>query len=181
MGRTEGVHDVHVAQGGQFGGQGLVVLLFSLEETYVLAQRHVAGLHVHPGQGFRAEGHGTAQELPQVFGHGPQGEGRVELALDGTAQMGEQDHGGPGVERFADGGQHGADTLVAGDDAVFHGHVEIQTHDHPLAVQVHVVHGQYFHPELLISKGATRSGVRPPVLCHFSLLKRAALPVRPGC
>ena len=145
MGRAERVHHVDVAHGGVLGGQLFAVLLFALEEAHVLAQHHLAGLAFHALQRFGAEFHGHAEQLAHVGGHGTQRELFFKHALGGAAQMREQDDARTRVQGLPDGGQHGADALVAGDDAVMDGNIHVHAHDNALALHVHIVHGQCFH------------------------------------
>ena len=158
MGGPEGVHDIDVAQSGQPGGQGGVVLLFALEEADVLQQHHLTGRGLG-GVQVGSQLHGAAQQAGKVGGHRRQGEFFLHHALGGTAQMRKQDHARALVQRHADAGQGRTDALVIGDAAVLHGHVEILADDNGLAAALHVLQQSDGHVCLLfVREGITGKG-----------------------
>ena len=58
-----------------------------------------------------------------------------------AAEMREQDHLGALVGDLGDGGRHALDAGGVGDHAVLHRHVEVDAHQHALALHVDVVEG----------------------------------------
>ena len=158
MGGPEGVHDIDVAQSGQFGGQFGIVLLFALEEADVLQQHHFTGSGLG-GVEVGGQLHGTAQQAGKVGSHRRQGELFFHHAFGGTAQMREQDHARALVQRHADAGQGRTDTFVVGDAAILHGHVEILADDNGLAAALHVLQQSDGHVCLLfVREGITGKG-----------------------
>ena len=158
VGGPEGVHDIDVAQSGQFGGQFGIVLLFALEEADVLQQHHFTGSGLG-GVEVGGQLHGTAQQAGKVGSHRRQGELFFHHAFGGTAQMREQDHARALVQRHADAGQGRTDTFVVGDAAILHGHVEILADDNGLAAALHVLQQSDGHVCLLfVREGITGKG-----------------------
>ncbi len=141
VGGREGVVDVHIAELGQLGGEGGVVLLLAGVEAQVLQQQHAAVGQLGYGLGRRiadavgSEGHRRAQHLGQGFDHRLQAHGRHDLAL-GPVEVGQQHHLGALAAQGLDGGDDGAQAGVVADAAILHRHVEVDADQNALARQV---------------------------------------------
>ena len=123
MGGGEGVVDIDVAELGELGDEGRIVLLLALVEAGVLQQQHVAVLHRRDrfGGGLAdavgGEGDGPTQMLGDRRGDRAQRIGLVRAAL-GAAEMGHQDDFAALVGDLADRRQHAFDAGGVGDLAL---------------------------------------------------------------
>jgi len=149
MGRAERVHDVHVAQGGHFLAQGLVVGLLALDEAHVLAERDLAGRAVHAAEPVLDQPHRLAKQLLHVRGHWRQGKGFFAFAFLGSSQMGHDHDQRAHVQGLLDGGDAGADAGVVAHLAIFQRGVQVLSDERPFPGEVLVDHLAYGHGSLL--------------------------------
>ena len=141
----ERVVDPDVAELGQLGDEGRIVLLFLLVEAGVLQAEDVAVLHRRDGLGrgladaVVGEGDRLLDHLRQRGGDGLQ---RIlGVAALRPAEMREQDHLAALVGDLGDGRRDALEPGRVGDAAVFHGHVEVDAQQHALALHVDVIEG----------------------------------------
>jgi hypothetical protein len=139
--RAEGVVHVRVGERGELVGEGrpLGVVLAGLPrvEPQVLQQGHLAGgQRVHGGPGGLAdrvggEEDGRTEQLAEAGRHRRQAEGRIRRALR-AAQVGDHDHGGPGLAERGQGRQHRPDPAVVRDRPVrlVERDVQVGAHQH---------------------------------------------------
>ena len=145
MRRPESVHDIHIPQSGKLCGQFRIILLLTLEKTYIFTQRHFPRSDIQPGKGIGDKAHGHPEQFAQAGGHRLQGKSLIKLPFHRPSEMGQRDNASPSVQGKTYGGQHGADTFIAADHPILHGDIEIQAHDHALAGEVDIIHGKSFH------------------------------------
>ena len=175
--RAEGVVHIDVAQFGQrLGKSGVVRLLFRME-TDILQQGHVARLHV--GDDFFrdrpndlvAEGDRVIDELVQVIRHRPQRIFRHGLALR-PAEVRHEDNLRPFLPQQCDRGQRFADAgVVSNVDfplALLGGHVEIDTHQDTLALDLQIADGKLHGIIGRATRASGRSGCCSPTHCRTS-------------
>ncbi len=163
---TETVAYVDVRQGGELVGElaalGVVPGGLARVEAQVLDDRDLAGFEAADrvvgggADGVLGERDRRAEEFGEALGRLEEGEGRVRGAL-GAAQVRGHDHLGARLDEGLDGGQHGADAAVVGDEAVGQRDVEVGADEDPLAVHAF---GEKFVDRL--HKGTPREGSSDP-------------------
>jgi hypothetical protein len=139
----EGVVDEDVAEFGERGDEGRIVLLLAGVEAGVLQAENVAGLHLR---------HGVLGGIPDAVvdkferplddarhlgGH--QLERIFLIASLRAAEMREQDHLGALVGDLGNRARHALDAGGIGDDAVLHRHVEVDAHQDAFALHVGMI------------------------------------------
>jgi len=150
VGRAKGIVDEQVGQRGQLSGKVGIVGLFLGVKAGVLQQENITrlaglngGLHLRPDTVVQL-GDRAAQQLGQATADGVHLEILDDLAF-GAAQMGTQDHGRLSVQEVLDGGQRGPDAGVVGHLSLSEGDVEINAHQHPLPLHIHIADGFLVH------------------------------------
>ena len=146
VGGTESVVHEDLGQRRElFGKLGVVLGLARLKAD--VFQQHGFAVLQFGGKGLRAFAYHVlgqldlfAQQLGKARGNGGHGELGIERALR-AAQMGAEDQTRALIQQVLDGGQGSDDALVAGDDAVFHLHVEIAAYQYALAGYGNVFNG----------------------------------------
>ena len=125
----ERVVDPDVAELGEFGNEGRIVLLFLFMEAGVLQAEDIAVLHRGHGLGrgladaVLGEGDRLLDDLRQRFGDGLQ---RIlGIASLRPAEMRKQDDLAALVGNFGDGWRDALEPGRVGNAAVVHGHVEV--------------------------------------------------------
>jgi hypothetical protein len=131
---AERVVDVHVGQRGVALCQLRVVLRLAGIEAQVLEHHDLAVGHVVE---VLRELHVRAEQLAQPLGDRPHRQLRVR-PLRAPEMAGEDEPGAPLAQRL-DRRQRGADARVVRDPPVGERHVEVDAHEHPLALDVEVV------------------------------------------
>ena len=144
---AEGVEHEDVAIGGKGLGDLGVVLLLALVEADVLEHQDVARLERGHGLGGLLaigvvdEIHVEAGELSELVGSRLERElGLGAIAL-GATEMAHENDLGVVLLQILDGGDGGAHAGVVGHDAVLQRHVEVDAHEHALAVHIDVADG----------------------------------------
>mmetsp|Transcript_13005 Transcript_13005/g.22029 ORF Transcript_13005/g.22029 Transcript_13005/m.22029 type:complete len:479 (+) Transcript_13005:86-1522(+) len=141
VGGPEGVVDVEVRVGRELLGEVCAVLLLLGVEAHVLQEQHGAVLHARDGLlHVRAD---TVVDLDdiarEVLLEASHDGGQAELlghAL-GAAQVGGDQDLGAVVDEVLDGRDGTTDAGVVGDVlGLVHGHVEVATHEHALALEL---------------------------------------------
>ena len=130
MGGREGVVDIEVAELGEFGDEGRIVLLFALVEAGVLEQQNVAVLHRGDGvRGDLADAVGGEGDRTPESSATAAATGRSELASSGPP-LGRPKWASritlpplSAISRIV--GSDALDAGRVGDPAVLHRHVEI--------------------------------------------------------
>ena len=140
MGCTERVVDVHVGERRELGRQLRVVLRLPRLVADVLEHEDVAtgevlGERAHlRADDARRECHVGAGQLRQSVGGRTQRQPR--LAVLGTAEVRDQDQPGAAVTQLVDRRQRRADPRVVRNRAVLERHVEVDTHQYALSIDV---------------------------------------------
>ena len=145
MGGAERVVDVGVAELGELLAKRRVVLLLALVEAQVLKQEHVP-LAKRRRLLLRVLAHRVARErdrlaekLCQAQGSWAQRELLLEALARRTADVAHKDDARAVADKLLDGRQRRLDARVVGHDAVGHGNVEIDAHEHALAARIEIV------------------------------------------
>ncbi len=150
MGRAKSIVDVYVAQPGQAFGQRWVVLRFARLKAGVLQQDHVTRFHRLDGafnlgtDAIIQLGDGFAEQLTQPVSYRVHTKLWLGLAF-GPAQVTHQHHGPALIDQVLNGRQCGTDASIIGHDAILEGHVEIDTHQHTLALHIYVANSFLIH------------------------------------
>ena len=145
MRRAERVVDVGVAELGELLAKRRVVLLLALVEAQVLEQKHIP-LAKRRRLRLRVLAHRVAcerdrlaEELRQTQGSWAQRELLLEALARRTTEVAHEDDARSVADKLLDGRQCRLDARVVGHDAVGHGNVEIDAHEHALAARVEIV------------------------------------------
>ena len=140
---AEGVVHVDLGVGGERAAEGVVVVLLAGVEAQVLQHRHLpvaqVGHHLARPVAHRLVGEDdvAAEQGGEARGGRLQRVRRVGIAV-GTAQVRGEDHPRVVIDEVGDGGHRGGDARVVGHAARGgERHVEVDAHEHPLAL-----HGQ---------------------------------------
>jgi hypothetical protein len=152
----ERVVDPDVAELGEFGNEGRIVLLFLFMEAGVFQAQNIAVLHRSHGLGrgladaVFGEGDRLHDDLRQRFGDGLQ---RIlGIASLRPAEMRKQDDLAALVGNFGDGRRDALKPGRVGDAAVLHGHVEVDAQQYALGLYVDVIEGaEFVHASLSAS------------------------------
>jgi hypothetical protein len=143
--RAESVVYVDVAERRDLARQCLVVGLLALVDAAVLEQYELAGLHLDAVDPVRAHGHRAPEQFSDAGGDRRERVlGAQHAFLRPPEVRGHHDRS-TGLERTSNRRQRCADAAVIADLAVFHRHVQIGANQHPLALQVHVLHALERH------------------------------------
>ena len=174
----ERVVDPDVAELGQRGDEGRIVLFFAGMEAGVFETQNVAGLH----GGDRALGRladAVVGEFHRALDDardlgGDRLERLFRVAPLRPAEMREQDDLAALVGDFGDRRRRALDAGGVGDDAVLHRHVEVDAHQDAFALHVDVVErakriGQYEHPARC--RRATRAQISLPIATAVSAMR----------
>ncbi len=147
----EGVIDIDVAEPREPGGKGGIVLFFALVEAGILQAQNVAGLHRRDGFfGDVADAIVGKCDRPADDAR-DRGDDRLQrflrIAAFRPAVMRQQDHLAAAVGDFDNGRRVAFDARYVRHLAVLHRHVEVDAHEHALALYVGVVESAKAHGE----------------------------------
>ena len=147
----ESIVDINVAELGELCGKRRVVLLFAGVEAGVFQAQNFAGLHGGNGLfgDFADAVFGKSDRPADNARHrGDDGLERLaRIAALGPAVMRKNDHLAAAVGDFGDARRVPLDARNVGDFAIVHRHVEIDAHQHALALHVGVVEAAERHDE----------------------------------
>ena len=145
MRRAERVVDVGVTELGELLAKGGVVFLLALVEAQVLEQQHVARakgsrlrLRVLANRIAR-ERNRLAEELRQAKSSRAKRELLLEALARGAAEVAHEDDARAIADKLLDGRQRRFDARVVSHDAIGHGDVEIDAHEHALVARIKFV------------------------------------------
>ena len=176
VGGREGVIDEDVTKSGNLAREGGIVLFFAAVKARIFQQRDIAvleGTHHCVRFGSDAvvgENNGAPNRLGQRFHHRPQRHFGDNLSL-GAIKMREHDDARALLGQFTDGRSLALDARCVANLAVFHRHVEIDTHQNASALHIKIVKRSIGHRVRGISPRPVTyrpCGWRSPIRCRTS-------------